>query len=142
MYKSEKGSEVVKELFDGRGSSELLVTSYLSVLEVNSVAARLLKGDEMLADARLMLQNGHLKSAANRAYYAIYHAAQVSLAQEVARLPESHKGIRALFARYYVATHRVDRSLSRDLTFTFELGQASSYLVDASSGEEISCSWQ
>ncbi|MDP2935604.1 MAG: type II toxin-antitoxin system VapC family toxin [Dehalococcoidia bacterium] len=44
MYKSEKGSEVVKELFDGRVSGELLVTSYLSVLEVNSVAARLLKG--------------------------------------------------------------------------------------------------
>lgn len=43
-YKSESGSEVVRELFDQKQAGETFVTSHLSVLEVNSVAARLLKG--------------------------------------------------------------------------------------------------
>ncbi len=43
-YKSEVGSEVVEEIFDRTTHSETLVTSHLTVLEVNAVAARLLKG--------------------------------------------------------------------------------------------------
>lgn len=43
-YKSEKGSEVVAELFEGKALGELFVTSHLSILEVSSVAARLSKG--------------------------------------------------------------------------------------------------
>lgn len=42
-YKSETGSDFVEELFEGKVAGELFVTSYLSVLEVNTVAARLLK---------------------------------------------------------------------------------------------------
>ncbi|MDP2936862.1 MAG: type II toxin-antitoxin system VapC family toxin [Dehalococcoidia bacterium] len=43
-YKSEIGSEVVNELLAGRTADEIFVTSHLSVLEVSTVAARLLKG--------------------------------------------------------------------------------------------------
>lgn len=43
-YKSEIGSQVVQDLFDGKQASETFITSHFSVLEVNSVAARLLKG--------------------------------------------------------------------------------------------------
>ena len=43
-YKTEPGSDVVEELFDGLTDSEILATSYLTMLEVNSAATRLLKG--------------------------------------------------------------------------------------------------
>lgn len=44
-YIPEIGSEVVEELFDGLTESESLTTSYLTVLEANSVATRLLGGN-------------------------------------------------------------------------------------------------
>lgn len=91
----------------------------------------------MLADAKLMLENGRLKSAADRAYYTMFHAAQAAVSQEVARLPRSHKGLRTLFAQHFVGTNRVPRALSRDLTFAFELRQASSYEVSAEFGEGV-----
>ena len=43
-YRSEVGSDVVGELFQGMAGSEMLVTSYLTTLEVNSAANRLLGG--------------------------------------------------------------------------------------------------
>lgn len=46
-YKSEIGSDFVEELFDGKTDDEVFVTSYLSVLEVNTVAARLLKAGQL-----------------------------------------------------------------------------------------------
>ena len=43
-YIPEIGSDVVEELFEELTSSEVLTTSYLTVLEVNSTVMRLLKG--------------------------------------------------------------------------------------------------
>lgn len=43
-YIPEPGSDVVEELFDGLTDSDELATSYLTLLEVNSTTARLLKG--------------------------------------------------------------------------------------------------
>ena len=43
-YRTEYGSDVVDEVFDGLTDSDELVTSYLTLLEVNSAATRLLNG--------------------------------------------------------------------------------------------------
>ncbi len=43
-YISEPGSNVVRELFDGLTDSDELTASYLTLLEVNSTATRLLNG--------------------------------------------------------------------------------------------------
>ncbi len=43
-YRTEIGSDVVDEIFDGLTDSDELATSYLTLLEVNSAATRLLKG--------------------------------------------------------------------------------------------------
>ncbi len=43
-YRTETGSDVVEELFEGLTTLDELTTSYLTLLEVNSTAARLLKG--------------------------------------------------------------------------------------------------
>ena len=47
-YKSEIGSNVVEELFMGLTGSEFLITSQLTVLEANSVAARHLEGPAIM----------------------------------------------------------------------------------------------
>ncbi len=92
--------------------------------------------EEMLADARLLLQHGRLKSAADRAYYAMFHAATAAVSLRVDRLPRSHKALRTLFAQHFIASGQLDRALSRDLAFAFELRQASSYEVDTAFGQE------
>ena len=43
-YRTEPGSNVVRELFDLRRPDETLSTSYLSVLELTSTASRLMRG--------------------------------------------------------------------------------------------------
>ena len=43
-YRTEIGSDVVAELFEGLTDSDELATSYLTLLEVNSTATRLLNG--------------------------------------------------------------------------------------------------
>jgi predicted nucleic acid-binding protein len=42
-YRTEKGTEVVEELFTKKGETEAFITSYFTVLEVVSVATRLLR---------------------------------------------------------------------------------------------------
>ena len=49
-YRSEVGSDVVGELFEGLVDSEALTTSQLTVLEANSAAGRLLEGREITRD--------------------------------------------------------------------------------------------
>ncbi|MDP2934894.1 MAG: type II toxin-antitoxin system VapC family toxin [Dehalococcoidia bacterium] len=43
-YRSEKGTEVVDEVFEGKAEYDVLTTSYFTVLEVSSVATRLQRG--------------------------------------------------------------------------------------------------
>lgn len=43
-YRTERGTEVVAELFLSRADSDVLLTSYLTILEFASVAARVLRG--------------------------------------------------------------------------------------------------
>lgn len=43
-YRSERGTEVVDEVFEAKAEYDLLTTSYFTVLEVSSVATRLLRG--------------------------------------------------------------------------------------------------
>jgi len=83
-----------------------------------------------------MRDSGRLKSAADRADSAMFHAAHAALSQTDARPPKTHKGTRTLFARHFVTTQKVPRTLSQDLTFAFDLRQATTYEVEAAFGEE------
>lgn len=44
-YRTEKGTELLDELFEGKQESEIFTTSYFTSLEVTSVAARLFKAE-------------------------------------------------------------------------------------------------
>lgn len=46
-YRTEPGSNVIRELFDGLTDSDALATSQLTVLEMNSALARLLESRQM-----------------------------------------------------------------------------------------------
>lgn len=46
-YRTEKGTDVLDELFEEKQESEVFTTSYFTILEVTSVATRLLKADSI-----------------------------------------------------------------------------------------------
>ncbi|MBI4499211.1 MAG: nucleotidyltransferase domain-containing protein [Chloroflexi bacterium] len=87
----------------------------------------LLQADEMLEQARLLLQHGHLRGVADRAYYAMFHAATAAVSQEVPRLPRTHDGLKTLFSLHFVATGRVARDAGSDLDDALRLRLAATY---------------
>jgi predicted nucleic acid-binding protein len=54
-YRTEKGTEVVAELFQYQQESEVFLTSYFTVLEVTSVATRLLRAGTLTRQAYQVL---------------------------------------------------------------------------------------
>ncbi len=50
-YKTEKGTEVIDELFSSRKLDEVFVTSHFTSIEIESVAARALKGNALNKEA-------------------------------------------------------------------------------------------
>ncbi|MCH8207188.1 MAG: HEPN domain-containing protein [Chloroflexi bacterium] len=98
------------------------------------VKGQLESADEALSDAKYLLAGDRLKAAANRAYYAMFHAVQAAL--EFAQLdrPRSHTGAITLFSRRYVRSGRLDRRLARSLQDAYDLRRRSDYDVYAAVG--------
>lgn len=92
---------------------------------------RLLVASEMLSDAKWLLANDRLSSAADRAYYAMFHAAQAALAVRGVTAPRSHRGLRTQFGKHPVLTGVIEREYSRDLALAHQLRQESSYEIYA-----------
>ena len=70
---------------------EILVSLYLS------------KGEEVLSDAVLCMENKRWNSAANRLYYAVFHVLNALLISD--NKPAcSHKGMKLVFGKNYVLT--------------------------------------
>ncbi len=73
---------------------------------VGYVRYRLEQSEESLEVARLSLENGHLRSAVNRVYYACFYAVSALLLCEGFR-SSKHAGIRALFDRHWIKPGRL-----------------------------------
>lgn len=100
---------------------------------------RLRLAEEMLADAQSLHAQGRLRSAADRAYYCMFHAAQAALAKYGFKAPRTHKGLRSQFGEKLVATGILERDYSRDLTMAQEVRQESTYEAYAPpDAEEVS----
>ena len=57
-YRTEAGTEAVSELFSGKRDSEIFLTSFLTLVETTSVAARLLRARSLTQRAyRVMMGN-------------------------------------------------------------------------------------
>ncbi len=99
---------------------------------------RLELAEEMLADAKALYNEGRLRSAADRAYYSIFHAAQAALAKHGLKAPRPHKGLRSQFGEQLIATGILERGYSRDLTKALEMRQESTYEAYGSvTGDEV-----
>ncbi len=60
--------------------------------------------EEALSDARFNLDGSRWRTGANRAYYAMFHAALAALAAAKLKMPRSHRGAAVLFERHVIGT--------------------------------------
>jgi len=83
----------------------------------------------MLEAARLLARSDHRESAANRAYYAMFHAMQaVLLARGLpAREVKSHSGLKRLFDQHLVRSGLVSRDVSAAIQRASEMRWLADY---------------
>lgn len=89
---------------------------------------RLKQPDESLAAAKMLLEEGLLNSAVNRAYYAMFYAVLALLALQK-KETSKHSSAISLFDKDYVKTGVFPKELSRWLHNAFDLRQRSDYGV-------------
>lgn len=95
--------------------------------EVKALSAvRLEHAKECLLDARTLLQAESYRSAANRAYYAIFHAMRAVLALDGFD-SKKHSGIIAEFRRRYIASGIFPVKLSVDIDIASTIRNSSDY---------------
>lgn len=91
----------------------------------------------MLAAARFNLAGGELGSAADRAYYAMFHAARAAVSLEPGvKQPRTHSGMHTMFVRLFVTPGRLPKTLADNLSSGLDLRHTSTYEVMASVGEQ------
>ena len=88
--------------------------------------ARSIRAKECLEAAKLLLESGDYKSAANRSYYAVFHAMRSVLAFDEIDM-KHHSGIMSEFRRLYIKTGILDKSLSPIISELFNIRQDSDY---------------
>ena len=69
------------------------------------------KANRTYEAALIMVKNEHWESAANRLYYALFHAVNALLIHDGHRV-NTHKGSHALFGKYYIKTGKLPRLYS------------------------------
>jgi hypothetical protein len=86
-YRTEKGTEVVAELFQHKQESEVFVTSYFTVVEVSSVATRLFRAGAVTAQAYRVIM-GNLARDMREAIQ--LHSVSDSMLSEATRLTQEY----------------------------------------------------
>ena len=89
-------------------------------------AARLDHADECLSAAQNLLKTGNYKSAANRCYYAVFHAMRAVLALNEIDM-KKHSAVIAEFRRLYVKTGIFDNEMSKIISNAFDARTDSDY---------------
>ena len=87
------------------------------------------RAQESLRAAELCLRQGYFNSAASRAYYPMFQAAQVALAHVgLARPTWSHSGLQAVFATELIQRRKIYPAALRDhLASGLKVRQAADY---------------
>lgn len=81
---------------------------------------------ECLSAAKNLSEAGNNKSAANRAYYSIFHAMRAVLAYDEIDM-KKHSGLIAEFRRLYIKTGVFDNRMSRIISELFDIRTESDY---------------
>ena len=106
--------------------------------EIRNVSqVRFAHAEECLHAAQSLLNGEDFKSAANRAYYAIFHAMRAVLAYDGIDM-KHHSGIISSFRRMYIKTGVFDVRMSEIISELYDLRTGSDYDdFFVVSGEEI-----
>ena len=88
--------------------------------------ARLEHSSECLSAAQSLLNSKNYKSAANRSYYAVFHAMRAVLAFDEIDM-KHHSGIISEFRRLYIKTEVFDTKLSQIISELFDIRTDSDY---------------
>jgi len=99
------------------------------------VLYRIEQAEESLEAARVLLEQQLIRSASNRAYYAMFYAILALLATEK-KETSKHSGAISLFDRDYVKTGLFSRECSRWLHDAFDLRQRSDYAPQTEVSED------
>jgi uncharacterized protein (UPF0332 family) len=98
------------------------------------------KAERTLSAARLLLGSGDTEGACNRAYYAMYYAAQAALLAAGIAEPEggykTHGGLIGAFGRHLVLSGQIDQALGRSINKVQRLRQLADYVGDPPSLED------
>lgn len=92
---------------------------------------RLSKASEFLDAARLLLEEGFEDSAADRAYYAMFYAAEALLAQQDLGY-SSHGAVHGAFGRLFAKTGELDAKYHGWFIHAFEARQLATYGAEGS----------
>lgn len=87
---------------------------------------RLEHAEECLGTAKKIMAIGDYKSAANRSYYAIFHAMRAVLALDMID-KKKHSGIISEFRKLYIKTHIFDTKMSDTISNLFDIRTSSDY---------------
>jgi uncharacterized protein (UPF0332 family) len=89
------------------------------------------KAARSLTAARLLLDSGDADGACNRAYYAMYYAAQAALLAAGISEPEdgyrTHHGLIAAFGKHLVLGGQIDQALGRSINKVQHFRQLADY---------------
>ena len=88
--------------------------------------ARIERSKDCLREAKLLLDNGEYRGAANRAYYAAFHALRAVLALDDFD-SKKHSGIISKFRETYIKTGRFTPAMSDTISSLFRIRSASDY---------------
>ena len=87
---------------------------------------RISQAEQCLKDAKLLMENGGYKGAANRAYYCAFHAMRSLLALKRIDF-KTHKGVIIYFREHYIKTGVFDVKLSDILSDLLQIRTDSDY---------------
>lgn len=87
---------------------------------------RLEQAQQCLQSAKILMENGDYKGAANRSYYCVFHCIRGILALEGKDF-KKHSGLIAYFRKEYIKTGKLDISLSDIISDLFQIRTESDY---------------
>lgn len=87
---------------------------------------RMEQAKQCIESAKLLMNAGDYRGAANRSYYAIFHAMRSVLALEKVDFSK-HSGVSAYFRKTYIKTGIFDVELSDFISMAFEIRSDSDY---------------
>lgn len=93
---------------------------------INLSKARISHSKDCLKEAEILLSAGEYKGAANRAYYAAFHAMRAVLILDEFD-SKKHSGIIAKFREIYLKTDLFDKEISDSISSLFRIRTASDY---------------